>query len=134
VARLKLSSGRRAWFITSFSVPADKAPLLDEFKQIIKREGLSFSSGIIKAIYEYTHHHRHGNPQTLLAPPKIHPYTNPVTEHRAQLLKDLEATIKANPRIPIERVLAAFAAESGLTLDTIKDYAKTLSLAGRLRR
>jgi len=54
--------------ITSFSVGPQDIPILEEFREIAKREAGSrgFSQVLIKAMAEYNKRHRIGNPQLLI--------------------------------------------------------------------
>lgn len=52
--------------IKSFSTTGDKAPVLEEFEKIAKREGKEQSKLIIELIEEYVKSHSEGNPQFTL--------------------------------------------------------------------
>jgi len=120
--------------ITSFSVPINDAWILDELDRLAKLERKSFSEMVRIAIKEYIERHRKGNPQTtLVPPPQI--YFNPVLEHKATLIDDLEKTIKHNfaRRVPLKNIVAAFAASSGLNEETVWKYVTLLRRAGRIK-
>jgi hypothetical protein len=58
----------KSTIITSFSVGPKDIPILEEFRQIAKREAGSrgLSQVLVKAMAEYNKRHRIGNPQLLI--------------------------------------------------------------------
>jgi hypothetical protein len=58
----------KSTIITSFSVGPEDIPILEQFRQIAKREAGSrgFSQVLIKAMEEYNKRHGIGNPQLLI--------------------------------------------------------------------
>jgi len=49
--------------VFSFRMPTEFSQLYEMFKELAKREGISKSQLIVKAICEYVHRHYPGNPQ-----------------------------------------------------------------------
>jgi len=49
--------------VFSFRMPTEFIQLYEMFKELARREGISKSQLIVKAICEYVHHHYPGNPQ-----------------------------------------------------------------------
>lgn len=60
----------KSTIITSFSARPKDSPILEQFKQIAKREegSRSFSQVLLKALQEYNKRHEAGNPQHKLTP------------------------------------------------------------------
>jgi hypothetical protein len=58
----------KSTIITSFSIRPEDVPILEQFRQIAKREAgpRGFSQVLIKAMLEYNKHHGIGNPQLLI--------------------------------------------------------------------
>ena len=58
----------KSTIITSFSVGPEDVPILEQFRQIAKREAgpRGFSQVLIKAMEEYNKRHGIGNPQLLI--------------------------------------------------------------------
>jgi hypothetical protein len=58
----------KSTIITSFSVRPEDVPILEQFRQIAKREAgpRGFSQVLVKAMQEYNKRHSIGNPQLLI--------------------------------------------------------------------
>lgn len=107
------------------------------FLDICKREKVSASLVIARLIRTWVDDHTPGNIQQTLADKDIvEPYEYDLfpVERRRQLMEDLSETIERNPKVPILKIAAAFAVESGLREETVVSYIRTLKRAGRLRR
>jgi len=124
---------RKRSYVTSFSVPADKLKVLEELDKIARRELVSTSKIILDAITEYIERHQHGNPQKPLFP-HIEPWRNPPVEKRHENLEWLISLIKNNDGIDEGRLAAKFSAETGLRLETVREYVQTLLMSGTIYR
>ena len=74
--------------VFSFRMPTEFIQLYEMFKELARREGISKSQLIVKAICEYVHHHYPGNPQLLLTK-----FTTPQTQTSVK-----PATAKLDPK------------------------------------
>jgi len=116
-------------------IPRRHEKEFERFMEMCKRDGLSASRVIVRLIRTWVRDHEPANVQQMLLDQDIVPpfeYDLFPVERRRQLMEDLLATVKANPGVPISRIAAAFAVETGLREETVISYIKTLKRAGKL--
>jgi hypothetical protein len=112
-------------YISSFQYKPEEKPLYDEARKLARREGVSFSKLIMEALTEYVQKHSVGNPQTLLTPEESLPTLAPV-ERRRENLVWIRDIVDKNPGVNEVSLAARFAEESGLRLETVREYIQLL--------
>lgn len=116
--------------IVSFSFPEYEIWLLDRVAYYANLERCSNSEIVRRALREYVEKHGAGNPQTQLSKQaEIHPYKNPVVEHRSELLADLLADIRSKPGQKLMFLVADWGRVHGLREETVATYIKQLRKA-----
>jgi len=106
----------------TFYLPKSMEQTFRKFIELCRRDQLSYSRVICRLIRTWVEDHTPGNVQTSLTEPDIVPpyeYHLPPVERRRQLLEDLEETIRRNPNASLQSIVAAFAASSGLRIETV---------------
>lgn len=119
--------------IASLCVREDELFILDWLRERAKLDGVSTSELIRKAVKEYMTHHAEPNPQTPLFP-NMEPWKVPVVEKRRENLEWLVDTIRKNPGVREERLAARFSEATGLRMETIRDYVRTLVMSHAIHR
>ena len=125
---------RQKRIITSFSCPEDKAWILDSADEIARREKVSFSRVLLKALEEFIEKHGEGNPQKPLFPYKRTLKTvNPVTEQMKGNLKAMHATMRQLGPMSLRHIRAHFAKLFGVRTKTVDEYVKILLGSGKIK-
>lgn len=119
-----------SFFILSISVHKDELWVLEELEKLALLERATRSEMIRRALKEYVKRHQGGNPQKPLFPKKTQELSRYPVERRKQLLESLVETVKANPGVNAQRLIAKFSQATGLRLQTVRDYLKTLHMSG----
>jgi len=124
---------RKTSRILSFSIPSEKEFLLEHIDRLAKLEGISNSAIICNALEEYIRNHKDGNPQKPLFPAGQKPWEIPIVERRRENLEWLESIVERNAgKMNQLQLVAQFSSVSGLKMDTVTEYVKTLLLAKHL--
>lgn len=119
--------------IVSFSFPEHTMWLLDRVAYYAQLERSSNSEIVRRAISEYIEKHGVGNPQTpLLKQDRTHPYTNPVVQHRSEMLADLLADIRGKPGQKLMFIVADWGRVHGLREKTAMTYIRQLQKARKV--
>ena len=121
----------------TFYLPKSMEQEFERFIKLCRQDELSYSRVLCRLIKTWLQHHEPGNPQKTLVEEDFEPpyqYSLFPVVRRKQLMEDLLATIKSNRQVPIRNIIAAFSKESGLRIQTVREYVKTLKESGALRR
>jgi len=121
---------------TSWYISRSYEHIYKRFKELTRRDGLSPSRVLCELMREWVNKHEPGNPQRPLFPDQPFPhreFERPPLRWRAGAMADLLATIRRNPHVPIDRIIAAFSYETGLSMKRVREYVDQLRKAGKLR-
>jgi len=118
--------------IYTFKLPKEYWVIGNKIEELANLENVSISEIIRRAVEEYTEKHKDGNPQKPLFPSNK-PWEMPIVERRRENLEWIENIVERNAgKMNQLQLVAQFSAVSGLKIETVQEYVKTLLLAKHL--